>query len=68
MSSCFETVDNGVIIRHYTGDVTMGLTSANNGGLGYQAPVCSKHTAAARRGAIRYFTSRPPLLADSTPQ
>jgi hypothetical protein len=45
MSSCFETVDNGVITRHYTGDVTIDLTSANTGA-GYVPPACSQQHAA----------------------
>jgi len=40
--SCYETVDSqGVITRHYTGGVTMNLTSANTGGAGYVAPSCT---------------------------
>jgi len=44
--SCYETVDSsGVITWHYTGDVTINLTSANTGA-GYVPPACSKEAAA----------------------
>jgi hypothetical protein len=40
--SCYITYDsNGNPIHNYTGDVTIDLTSASNGGAGYVAPGCN---------------------------
>jgi len=41
--SCYETVDpaTGEVTHNYTGSVTIDLTSASNGGAGYQAPACN---------------------------
>jgi len=40
--SCYITTDaNGVQTRHFTGDATMSLTSASDGGAGYVAPTCA---------------------------
>jgi hypothetical protein len=39
--SCYTTTDaNGTVTRHYTGDVTMTMTSASTGGAGYTPPAC----------------------------
>ena len=44
--SCYQTIDSqGGITRHYTGDVTINLTSAGNGGANYVPPACSKRAA-----------------------
>jgi hypothetical protein len=40
--SCYTTYDaNGNPIHNYTGNVTLDLTSASNGGAGYVAPACN---------------------------
>src|SRR6516164_3609614 len=40
--SCYTTYDaNGNPIHNYTGNVTLDLTSASNGGAGYVAPGCN---------------------------
>ena len=40
--SCYETIDpaTGEVTHNYTGNVTIDLTSACNGGAGYVAPAC----------------------------
>ena len=43
MSSCFTTIDpaTGEVTHNFTGNVTIDLTSASNGGAGYVAPTCN---------------------------
>ena len=41
----YETIDGQTVtVRNYTGDVSMNLTSASNGGADYVAPACSVKT------------------------
>jgi hypothetical protein len=45
--SCYITTDaNGAVTRHYTGDVTMTMTSASTGAAGYTPPACSQQHSA----------------------
>ena len=54
--SCYETIDlNGTVTPHYTGGVTINLTSVSDSGAGYVPPACaagsSPHIGGGYRGA-----------------